>query len=130
MVLAGLCALGMVYWILQSLVQWVAFIVFERRMGRRHIFTYLIMNQYPEPNANEPSAEEYFLSVVKNRELDPAIRIKAAAEVGAFAAYVGACERQQLRKISRAAKRAIKDYRLWLMNKKETDAILGPIAQQ
>ena len=130
MVLAGLCALGMVYWTLQSLVQWVAFIVFERRMSRRYIFNYLIKNQYPEPNADEPSAEEYFLSVVKNRELDPEIRIKAAAEVGAFAAYVGAFERQQLRKISRAAKRAIKDYRLWLVNEKETGAISGPIAQQ
>jgi hypothetical protein len=130
MVLASLCALGMVYWTLQSLVQWVAFIVFERRMSRRHIFNYLIKNQYPEPNADEPSAEEYFLSVVKNRELDPEIRIKAAAEVGAFAAYVGAFERQQLRKISRAAKRAIKDYRLWLVNEKETGAISGPIAQQ
>jgi hypothetical protein len=130
MVLAGLYALSMVHWILQSLVQWVAFIVFERRMSRRHIFKYLIMNQYPEPNADEPSAEEYFLSVVKNRELDPEIRIKAAAEVGAFAAYVGAFERQRLRKISRAAKRAIKDYRLWLVNETKTDEISGPVAPQ
>jgi hypothetical protein len=130
MVLAGLCALGMVYWILQSLVRWVAFIVFERRMSRRHIYNYLIMNHYPAPNDDEPSAEEYFLWVVKNRELDPEIRIKAAAEVGAFAAYAGAFERQRLRKISRAAKRAIKDYRLWLVNEKETDEISGPVAQQ
>jgi hypothetical protein len=59
--------------------------------------------------------------VVKNTTLDPELRIKAAAEVGAFAAYAGAFERQRLRKISRAAHRAIKDYRLWLENEKETD---------
>jgi len=88
------------------------------------------MNQYPAPNDDEPSAEEYFLSVVKNRELDPEIRIKAAAEVGAFAAYTGAFERQRLSKISQAAKRAIKDYRLWLVNENKSDEISGPIAQK
>src|SRR5437016_5651728 len=93
-VLAGLCALGLVYWILHSLVQWLAFIILGRRMSRRYIYDYLIMHQYPAPNDDELSAEEYFLSVVKNRELDPEIRIKAAAEVGAFAAYTGAFERQ------------------------------------
>jgi hypothetical protein len=43
---------------------------------------------------------QYFLSVVRNPELDPELRIKAAAEVGAFAAYAGAFERQRLRTIS------------------------------
>ena len=129
-VMAGLFALGIVYWILHSLVQWLAFIIFGRRVSRRYIYDYLIMNQYPAPNDDEPSAEEYFLSVVKNRELDPELRIKAAAEVGAFAAYTGAFERQRLSKISQAAKRAIKDYRLWLVNENKSDEISGPIAQK
>ncbi len=70
---------------------------------------------------------------MKNRALDPELRIKAAAEVGAFAAYAGAFERQRLRKIAWAANGAIKDYRLWLMHEKkieEIPEIPGPIAQQ
>jgi hypothetical protein len=100
MVMAGLFTLGMLYWILQSLVHWLAFILFEYRASRRYIYDYLIMNQYPTPNDDGLSAEEYFLSVVRNPELDPELRIKAAAEVGAFAAYAGAFERQRLRTIS------------------------------
>src|SRR5207302_511644 len=118
-VMAGLFSLGILYWLLQSLVYWLAFILFERRVSRRYIYDYLIVHQYPAPHDDGTSAEEYFLSVVKNRELDPELRIKAAAEVGAFAAYAGAFERQRLRKISRAANAAIKDYRLWLMNEKK-----------
>jgi hypothetical protein len=130
MVMAGLLTLGMMYWLLQSLVHWLAFILFERRVSRRYIYDYLMMNQYPAPHDDSPSAEEYFLSVVKNRELDPELRIKAAAEVGAFAAYAGAFERQRLRKIAWAANGAIKDYRLWLMHEKKIEEIPGPIAQQ
>src|SRR5262249_38450780 len=130
MVMAGLFTLGIMHWILQSLVHWLAFILFERRVSRRYIYDYLIVNQYPTPNDDRPSAEEYFLSVVKNTKLDPEIRIKAAAEVGAFAAYAGAFERQRLREISRAANGAIKDYRLWLMNEKKIDETPGSIAQQ
>ena len=66
MVMAGLCTLGILYWLLQSLVYWLAFILFERRVSRRYIYDYLIVNQYPAPNDDRPSAEEYFLSVVRN----------------------------------------------------------------
>jgi hypothetical protein len=130
MVMAGLFTLGSIYWILQSVVHWLAFITFGRRMSQRYIYNYLIMNQYPAPQEDESSAEEYFLSVVKNTGLDPELRIKAAAEVGAFAAYAGAFELQRLCKISRAANGAIKDYRLWLMHEKKIDEIAGPIVQQ
>ena len=130
MMMACLLTLGSMYWILRSLIHWLAFILFGRRLSRRYIYDYLITHHYPAPQDDEPSAEEYFLSIVKNRELDLELRIKAAAEVGAYAAYAGAFERQRLRKISRAANRAIKDYRLWLVNEKETDEISGPVVQQ
>ena len=48
-VMAGLFSLGILYWLLLSLVHWVAFILFERRVSRRYIYDYLIMNQYPAP---------------------------------------------------------------------------------
>jgi len=130
MVMAGLCALGILYWLVQSCVHSLAFLMFGRRRSRRDIYDYLIMHHYPAPETDDLSAEDYFLAVVKNAALDPELRIKAAAEVGAFAAYTGAFERQRLSKISRAAKRAIKDYRLWLENEKETDEISRSIAQQ
>jgi len=130
MVMAGLFTLGILYWLLLSLVHWVAFILFERRVSRRYIYDYLIMHQYPAPHDDGPSVEAYFLSVVKNTNLDPELRIKAAAEVGAFAAYAGAFERQRLRKIAWAANGAIKDYGLWLIHEKRIDEIPGPIAQQ
>ena len=130
MVMAGLFTLGILYWLLLSLVHGVAFILFERRVSRRYIYDYLIMNQYPAPHDDGLSVEAYFLSVVKNTDLDPELRIKAAAEVGAFAAYAGAFERQRLRKIAWAAHGAIKDYGLWLRNETRIDEIPGPIAQQ
>jgi len=74
MLMAGLFALGSVYWILQSLVHWLTFITFGHRMSRRYIYDYLIMHQYPAPEEDEPSAEAYFLSVVKNTALDPELR--------------------------------------------------------
>ena len=113
-VMASLCVLGSVYWIVQRLVHWVAFILCGYRVSRRSIYDYLIMHQYPAPQEDSISAADYFLSVVKNNTLDPELRMKAAAEVGAFAAYAGAFDRQRLRKISRAAEGAIKQYRGWL----------------
>jgi len=130
MVLAGLVVLGIVYWILQSLVHWLAFIIIGRRLSRRSIYDYLIMNQYPAPPEDTVLAEDYFLSVVKNTALDPELRIKAAAEVAVFAAYAGAFERQRLGKISRAANGAIKDYRSWLLHEQQIDEIPGPVAQE
>src|SRR5439155_5403709 len=78
MMIAGLVALGSLYWLLQSLVHWLAFVLFGRRMSRRYIYDYLIINQYPAPQDDTFSAETYFLSVMKNRALDPELRIKAA----------------------------------------------------
>ena len=130
MMIAGLVALGSLYWLLQSLVHWLAFVLFGRRMSRRSIYDYLIINQYPAPHDDERSAETYFLSVVKNRALDPELRIKAAAEVGAFAACVGAFERQRLRTIAQAANGALQDYRLWLVHEQKREEIPGPVAQE
>ena len=129
MVMAGLCALGLLYGLVQSWVHWLAFLVCGRRRSRRAIYDYLIMHHYPAPEADDLSAEDYFLAVVKNTALDPELRIKAAAEVGAFAAYAGAFERQRLRAIAKAAQRAIKDYRRWLMHETPQEEIAGPLAQ-
>jgi hypothetical protein len=116
--IAGLSAFAVVYWILQSIVQWVAFLLIGRRVGQRHMYDYLITNQYPVPKNYEPSAADYFISVMENKELNPDLRIKAAVEVGIFAAYSGALDIQRLSKISMAAEGAIKDYRVWLVNEK------------
>ena len=67
---------------------------------------------------------------MKNRALDPELSIKAAAEVGAFAACVGAFERQRLRTIVQAANGALKDYRLWLVHEQKREEIPGPVAQE
>ena len=99
-------------------------------MSRRSIYDYLIINQYPAPHDDERSAETYFLSVMKNRALDPELSIKAAAEVGAFAACVGAFERQRFRTIAQAAHGALKDYRLWLVHEQKREEIPGPVAQE
>jgi|RhiMetdeSRZDD1v2_1073273.scaffolds.fasta_scaffold31165_10 hypothetical protein len=115
-IFVGLQVLGIVYRILHAIVQWLIFLGFTRRSIKRHIYDYLIVNQYPTPNEYQLSAADYFASVAENKELDPELRIKAAVEVGTFAAYSGAMDRQRLSKISMAAEDAIKDYRIWLAN--------------
>jgi len=128
LIFLGLQGLGIVYRILHSVVQWLAFLSFGRRFAQRHIYDYLIVNKYPTPKDYEYSALDYFASVVENKELDPELRIKAAIEVGTFAAYSGALERQRLSKLSMAAEDAIKKYRVWLAS---TDlSLIYPNSQQ
>jgi hypothetical protein len=98
------------------------FLSFGRRSLKRHLYDYLITNQYPPPSGYQLSAEDYFSSVVENKELDPELRIKAAIEVGTFAAYSGAMDIQRLNKISIAAEEAIKDYRMWLADVERSKA--------
>jgi hypothetical protein len=85
-----------------------------RRLIKRHVYDYLIINQYPTPKEYELSTVDYFISVMDNKECDTEIRIKAATQVGIFAAYSGTFERQRLKQISIAAEDAIKDYRIWI----------------
>ena len=113
-IILGLQVLHLVIWMLHSIVQWLVFITFAKRAIQRHLYDYFIINKYPAPDEYESSAEEYLISVMDNKELDPEVRIKAAMEVGTFAAFSGAFEKQCLMKVSIAAEGAIKDYRVWL----------------
>jgi hypothetical protein len=113
-IFVGLQGLGIVYRILHSIVHWLAFLSFGRRMAQQHFYDYLIINRYPTPDEHELSAADYFVSVMENKELDPELRIQAAIEVGTFEAYSGALERQRLSKLLMAAEGAIKKYRVWL----------------
>jgi hypothetical protein len=122
LIFVGLQGLGIVYRILHAMVQWTVFLSFGRRSLKRHLYDYLITNQYPPPSGYQLSAEDYFSSVVENKELDPELRIKAAIEVGTFAAYSGAMDIQRLNKISIAAEEAIKDYRMWLADVERSKA--------
>jgi hypothetical protein len=107
----ALFVLCLVYWFLRSIVMWLAYLAFGKRTVQRQLYDYLVANKFPAPSEYESSAEEYFASVAQNGELDPGLRVKAALEVGTFAAYSGAFERQQLSKISLAAEAAIEEYR-------------------
>jgi hypothetical protein len=119
-VLAGLFALGIVSTILHLIVRRIYFVLFGRRTVQKHIYDYLIINHYPAPKAYESSAEDYFISVMKNKEFDPELRIKAAMEVGTFAAYSGALDRHRLNQISVAAEDAINDYHVWIAGTRGT----------
>lgn len=110
-VVLALFVLGLVYWFLRSIVMWLAYLAFGKRTVQRHIYDYLVANKFPAPSEYESSAADYFASGAQNEQLDPAVRVKAAVEVGTIAAYSGAFERQQLSKIALAAEAAIEEYR-------------------
>ena len=113
-IILGLQVLSVVTWILDNMVQWAIFTAFSKRFIQRQFYEYLVINKYPAPNEYESSTHEYLMSVMENKDLDPEVRIKAAIDVGTFAAYSGAFEKQRVMKLSIAAERAIKQYRVWL----------------
>lgn len=106
----ALFALGIVYWIIRSIVMWVAWSLVGRRFAEQHFLDYLVENGYPRPRPYETSPQEYFVYVMDNTDLDSKLRIKAAIEVGTFAAYSGALEWQRLAKVNGAAESAIEAY--------------------
>jgi hypothetical protein len=67
------------------------------------------------PREYENSARDYFASVADNVALDPALRVKAGVEIGTFAAYSGALDRQRISRLSAAAEAAIENYRRHLV---------------
>jgi hypothetical protein len=105
-----LFALGLVYWILRSITLWTAWLLFGRKVVEKHVYDYLVTNRYPAPGPYEGSPQEYFSRIMNDETLAPDLRIKAALEVGTFAAYSGALEYQQLAKINLAAESAIENY--------------------
>jgi hypothetical protein len=108
--LMGLLALGIAYWIIGSIVTWIAWLLVGRRTAEQRFLDYLVENNYPRPRTYEASPADYFAYVMDNIDLEQQLRIKAAVEVGTLAAYSGALDFQRLAKVSAAAESALAAY--------------------
>jgi len=107
---AVLFAIGFVGYFLRSIVMWLAWSYVGQSTARRKFLDYLIANRYPAPNFYENSAQDYFARIMDDSSLDPGLRVKAAIEVGTFAAYSGGLQLQYLAKVSSAAESALEEY--------------------
>ena len=106
----GLTGLGIAYWIIGSIVGWIAWVLVGRQTAEQHFLDYLIENNYPRPRTYEGSPAEYFMYVMDNVDVDQELRLKAAVEVGTIAAYSGALDYQRLAKVCAAAESALIAY--------------------
>lgn len=107
---AALFAIGLVGYILRSIVMWLAWSSSGKQTAEERIFHYLVENKFPKPAHFELSPQDYFARVAQDEHLPADVRVKAAVEVGTYAAYVGALEKQALAKVNGAAENALERY--------------------
>lgn len=107
----GLQCLYFLIWLKNTIWQWLFFTFRGRRLMVQHIEDVLKASSFPAPNEYEPSVSGYLNSIVENDELEPVIRMKAAAEIGSMN-YLVACQRiQESLRLNMAYEEAIENYK-------------------
>ena len=80
----------------------------------RNMDSFMRSSQFPSPNEYEKSPALYFSSIIENEELDPAVRIKAAALYGGMQALSGSYKYFENSMQNVAYEEAIENYKMYL----------------
>jgi hypothetical protein len=80
----GLQAVYFALWLKRMLWVWFLFWLSNRRKSADHIEEYLFKNQFPQPPEYVGGVENYLSEIADDKALHPALRVKAAAELGSL----------------------------------------------
>lgn len=116
--IAGLQCLYFAVWLKNTIWQWIFFKFRGKNLMVEHIENALKANKFPAPEEYETSAEGYFNSLVENENIEPILRIKAAAEIGAMNYPVAYQRIQESIRLNIAYEQALSNYKKYLETKR------------
>jgi hypothetical protein len=81
-VFLGIQAVYLFLWLKQVLWSWLVYWVSGRKAMAAHLEDYLYKNRYPHPPEFIVGVDDYFMTISNDNTLPPALRVKAAVELG------------------------------------------------
>jgi hypothetical protein len=81
-VFLGIQAVYLFLWLKQLLWSWLVYWVSSRKKMTAHLEDYLYKNRYPQPPEFIVGVDDYFMKISNDNSLPPALRVKAAIELG------------------------------------------------
>jgi hypothetical protein len=80
----GLQVVYFALWLKRMLWVWFLFWLSNRRKSADHIEEYLFKNRFPQPPEYVGGVENYLSEIAEDKALHPALRVKAATELGSL----------------------------------------------
>ena len=108
--LVVLQAIYFFFWFKFAAWSWLVFLVFRKRKMAKTLEKWLIENDLPVPDEYTTDLEDYLSEISSKDELTPAVRVKAAHELGTLAGLTTARQYSLILQLTWAASIALKRY--------------------
>jgi hypothetical protein len=108
--MVGLQAIYFFFWLKRALWAWLVFWVYGKRRMVAQLENFFIDSRFPAPGKYATDLDDYLTEIYDNDELDAAMRLKAAFELGALDGLKSAGRFSMFLQLNWAAGIALKRY--------------------